>query len=290
MNMFTDIGFDKTYVISLKFRQERRDKIEKTLRGLDYEVVDAIDGQKLKVRKLIKDGLLNTEFYDPSGVLTRNIIGCSLSHIKAWKKFLKGGLDTCLILEDDIFITRDIVRNQMDPEFGKPRIEFQTILDEINSLDEWDIVFLGKKTQDVSGKKVTENLVISTFGISRYGAHAYVINKNSVKKLLDTYIPIRYAVDVFMEKEISNLKVFSVSRSWIRQYGDLIDERNLSSPIETNRPDSDTFWNLLNSNKLTTCAVDDIVESVKFTNYSKDSNFKKIKDEYIVTMKLRTYG
>ena len=147
--MSTNIGFDKTYVINLKSRQKRRDEMEKTLRGLDYEVVDAIDGQKLKVRKLIKDGLLNTEYYDPNGVLTRNIIGCSLSHIKAWKKFLKSGLDTCLILEDDIFLTREIVRNQMDPEFGKPRIEFQTLLDEINSLDEWDVIFLGKKTQEI---------------------------------------------------------------------------------------------------------------------------------------------
>jgi len=287
--MSTDIGFDKTYVINLKSRQERRDKMEKTLRGLDYEIVDAIDGQKLKVRKLIKDGLLNTEYYDPNGVLTRNIIGCSLSHIKAWKKFLKSGLDTCLILEDDIFLTREIVRNQMDPEFGNPRIEFQTLLDEINSLNDWDVVFLGKKTQEVPGEKVTENLVIPKFGVSRYGAHAYVINKNSVKKLLDKYVPISYAVDIFLEEEISKLKVFSVSRSFIRQHGDLIDELNLSSPIEKNNPDSDTFWNLYNENKLTTCAVDDIVESVKFTNYPKDSNFKKIEESYIVTMKLRTY-
>jgi len=287
--MSTDIGFDKTYVINLKSRQERRDKMEKTLRGLDYEIVDAIDGQKLKVRKLIKDGLLNTEYYDPNGVLTRNIIGCSLSHIKAWKKFLKSGLDTCLILEDDIFLTREIVRNQMDPEFGNPRIEFQTLLDEINSLNDWDVVFLGKKTQEVPGEKVTENLVIPKFGVSRYGAHAYVINKNSVKKLLDKYVPISYAVDIFLEEEISKLKVFSVSRSFIRQYGDLIDELNLSSPIEKNNPDSDTFWNLLDNRKLTTCAVDDIVESVKFTNYPKDSNFKKIEESYIVTMKLRTY-
>jgi len=287
--MSTDIGFDKTYVINLKSRQERRDKMEKTLRGLDYEIVDAIDGQKLKVRKLIKDGLLNTEYYDPNGVLTRNIIGCSLSHIKAWKKFLKSGLDTCLILEDDIFLTREIVRNQMDPEFGNPRIEFQTLLDEINSLNDWDVVFLGKKTQEVPGEKVTENLVIPKFGVSRYGAHAYVINKNSVKKLLDKYVPISYAVDIFLEEEISKLKVFSVSRSFIRQYGDLIDELNLSSPIEKNNPDSDTFWNLLDNRKLTTCAVDDIVESVKFTDYPKDSNFKKIEESYIVTMKLRTY-
>jgi len=288
--MNTDIGFSRTYVISLKSRQERRDEMEKTLRGLDYEVVDAINGQRLKVRKLIQDGLLNKEYYDPNGVLTRNIIGCSLSHIKVWKKFLKSGLDTCLILEDDIFLTREVVRNPMDSEFGKPRFEFQTILDDINSLDEWDIVFLGKKVLEVSGKKVTENLVIPEFGVTRYGAHAYVINKNSVKKLLDTYVPISYAVDVYMEREISNLKVFSVARSFIRQHGDLIDELNLNSPIEKNNPDSDTFWNLYKESKLTTCAVDDIVESVKFTNYSKDSNFKKIKNEYIVTMKLRTYG
>ena len=53
-----------------------------------------------------------------------------------------------------------------------------------------------------------------------------------MKKLLDKYVPISYAVDIFLEEEISKLKVFSVSRSFIRQYGDLIDELNLSSPIE----------------------------------------------------------
>ena len=93
-----------------------------------------------------------------------------------------------------------------------------------------------------------------------------------------------------MEEEVSNLKVFSVSRSFIRQYGDLVDERHHINPLKNDSHDSDTFWNLYKESKLTTCAVDDIVESVKFTNYSKDSNFKKIKDEYIVTMKLRTYG
>ena len=288
--MNTDIGFDKTYVISLKSRQARRDTIKQTLNGIDYEFVDAINGKNLKIRKLIKDGILNTEYYDPGGTCNRSIIGCSLSHIKTWKKFLKSGLDTCLILEDDIFLTKEIVRSQMDVEYGKPRNEYQMILDEINSLDTWDVIFLGKKTEDVDGERITDNLIKPIFGTSRYGAHAYIINKNSVKKLLDSYVPITYAVDVFMDETLSNLDIVSVKKSFIRQRGDLVEDELLLNPQPKNTPDSDTFWNLLYKGKLTTCSVDDIVESIEFSNYKKSSNHLKVGDQPMVSMKLRTYG
>jgi len=160
---------------------------------------------------------------------------------------------------------------------------------DLNS-DTWDVIFLGKKTEDVDGERITDNLIKPIFGTSRYGAHAYIINKNSVKKLLDSYVPITYAVDVFMDETLSNLDIVSVKKSFIRQRGDLVEDELLLNPQPKNTPDSDTFWNLLYKGKLTTCSVDDIVESIEFSNYKKSSNHLKVGNQPMVSMKLRTYG
>ena len=48
---------------------------------------------------------LNQHFYDPGGIITRGVLGCALSHHKAWKKFMDDGLETALIFEDDVRAT-----------------------------------------------------------------------------------------------------------------------------------------------------------------------------------------
>ena len=57
---------------------------------MDYKFTDSFDGYKdIDVQTLIDKKELSTEFKDPQGLITKGIIGCALSHKKAWKKVFK---------------------------------------------------------------------------------------------------------------------------------------------------------------------------------------------------------
>ena len=68
------LGFDKVYVISLPKRQDRRERVNRLLNGIDFEFIDAIDGYKdIDIQELIKTEELSTEFKDPVGLITKGI-------------------------------------------------------------------------------------------------------------------------------------------------------------------------------------------------------------------------
>jgi len=104
------LGFDKVYVISLPKRQDRRERVKRLLNGIDFEFIDAIDGYKdIDIQELIETEELSTEFKDPVGLITKGIVGCALSHKKAWKRFLDSKKDiSAVFFEDDFTMTTDI--------------------------------------------------------------------------------------------------------------------------------------------------------------------------------------
>ena len=54
------LGFDKVYVISLPKRQDRRERVNRLLNGIDFEFIDAIDGYKdIDIQELIKTEALS---------------------------------------------------------------------------------------------------------------------------------------------------------------------------------------------------------------------------------------
>ena len=80
-----NFGADKVYVISEK-DSYRRQEFTKAWEwsDLEYEFVDAIMGRDLDIKSMIQTGRLDT-FIDPSGNLSKNIIGVALSHQKAYE-------------------------------------------------------------------------------------------------------------------------------------------------------------------------------------------------------------
>jgi len=242
----------KTYVISLPYREDRRSNVKSSLDWLDYTFVDAVNGPSLDIKSLIRSGVLNEFFYDPNGLVNKNIIGCSLSHIKAWLKFKESGEDIGLILEDDAVYTSSFPLDELQAE--------------IDTLD-WDVVYLGKKDKYIEGIKETEHISRVLYGYGCWGAHAYLINKDSVDKLISKYQPIKLAVDVFMDHMTDELNIFTVNQSQFRQRGykdyDLIKGTSF-------KDDSDTNSNIL---YLTSMKVDDIVESIEVSNYEDHKDY-----------------
>ena len=86
----------KTYCINLKTRPDRKEKMisELNLHSLlDYEFIDAIDGNKV----IYKGGEFKykTEY------------GCYLSHLEALEKVANNN-EICLILEDDVILDKNL--------------------------------------------------------------------------------------------------------------------------------------------------------------------------------------
>ena len=90
MNLF----FDQVYVIHLKRREDRYKSFRQEFyrAGIDYEIVDAVDGKTLDNIPPEKQGS----------------IGCTMSHLKALKLAKKRNLRNVLICEDDVVFVEEV--------------------------------------------------------------------------------------------------------------------------------------------------------------------------------------
>lgn len=173
----------KTYVLNMKRRPERlkqfvldnHDELEK----LQYEVFEAVDGQEMKpyprLLKLFENGDYNYR---------RGILGCASSHINMWMKFIvnssRGDIDTLLVLEDDITLSKNFISKLSNSLEQLPR-------------DDWDILFLGhflypqyRKNEDRSDRMpyVTQWDKKECEKYSMGGTIGYVISRIGAIKLL----------------------------------------------------------------------------------------------------------
>lgn len=217
----TTLGFDKIYVINLKKRKDRKESLLKKLNFLDLTFIEAVDGEKCDLNLLIEQKKVNRSFFDPSGMVTKGIFACGLSHKKCWDKMIEDEVNTALILEDDVFINK----NQFE--------YYNNILEEINSLD-WDLIHLGKKSLEVNGINVGNFLTVPRYNSNHNGAHAYAITNNFANKLSKNYLPIKYAADVYLEQFYLTDNLFTLKTSLFMQDSDLMDPHN---------QDSDTYYN-----------------------------------------------
>jgi len=224
---YKTLGFDKVYVINLKRRPDRKEKIIKAFPGVNLTFIEAIDYKDLLIDQLLEQDTINTSFYDPNGMVTMGVFACALSHKKAWDQAIKDKVNNALFLEDDVYPLEPLLDdNNLIPIFQK-------ILNEINQYD-WDLIHFGKKTEYQSGLNVGEFLTVPRFNSNHQGAHAYSVNIKTIKYLSKNYLPIKYAADVYLENLYNTHNVFTLKQSIIRQISDTQDAQN---------NDSDTYWN-----------------------------------------------
>ena len=104
----------RTFVVNLAREKARRAAIESQLDtlGLEYEIVDAVDGRALtpELESQVDRGRAERRLGEP---LLPGEIGCALSHQKIYRRMLECGLDSAVVLEDDALLGAgfaDIVR------------------------------------------------------------------------------------------------------------------------------------------------------------------------------------
>ena len=95
----------KIYIVNLKKDKIRRENILNEIKKqnlINYEIIDAIDGNTLSKIELDISTFKNKKQNNPwNSEMSPSQIGCALSHIKIYRKFIKTKYEYALILEDD---------------------------------------------------------------------------------------------------------------------------------------------------------------------------------------------
>jgi GR25 family glycosyltransferase involved in LPS biosynthesis len=215
------------WVINLADKRDRWKSILKSISqsGLPLENVfrfDAINSTTIspgELKNILSPSAFNQLFsnlvYRTShSQLTLGAVGCYLSHIELWKKLLNSDQSHFLIFEDDTKLTSDFLQTA------------NHVLQRIP--EDFDFLFLGSivspTSEVLSDSNVIKNKFVSL--ISVYGAHAYIISKKAVEKLLSLSFPIDKQLDSFISDYNTLLKMYTVIPNIAYQSGFTTDIQN----------------------------------------------------------------
>lgn len=177
----------KTYIINLKESVDRRESVlAETAKYpfMDVELVEAVDGRKLKPEELQSrfnsKKFINCYYHTPRG----GEIGCTLSHRECYRKLLESDEEFALILEDDV-------------KFLYPEDVESTLKDILNSYSSNNPYFITLAMHIGYYPKKCRKLGKYTFYkiYNAYGTCAYLINRKVAKCLLSISIPYTLADD-----------------------------------------------------------------------------------------------
>lgn len=283
----TNLGIDRILTISLPTRFDRKEKFNQRFGKLNFSYVEAVSGSDIDIPKLISEGIINKEFYDAFGAINKNVIACSLSHLKCWEIFELSKTDTCLIFEDDVVTTRNLFTSRTDTKTNEITIQpskfWNEMMNQLEELD-WDIVYLGKKKKYVDGIDKTPLFCEPFWSAGLFGAHAYLLNKKSISKVIQGYKPVKYPADIYLDVLIEDMNVYALKESLFRQETDIY----LHDKPDLTKVDSDTFHNENRKSNFTKVKVDSIVESVEFTNYPESIEYDKKRWPPLIKANLRS--
>ncbi|XP_070700955.1 procollagen galactosyltransferase 2-like [Pempheris klunzingeri] len=214
------MGFDEIFLINLRRRSDRRERMLSTLNvlGINTTLTEAVDGTALNSSQLQAMGIdMLPGYKDPYSdrVLTRGEIGCFLSHYNIWKQVVQEELQQVLLLEDDV---------RFEPSFSSRLV---SIMENVHRVGlEWDLIYVGRKRLQVKEAerwvKGVSNLVHPDYS---YWTLGYVLSLNGAKKLLqakplnkmlpvDEFLPVmfnKHPKDEYLQYfEPRDLRAFSV--------------------------------------------------------------------------------
>jgi len=185
MNIKTDFYI---YYINMNNRQDRDNSMKILLKTFDqfninYERIEAIDGRDLDINELISNNVVNNDYMKTNYKrdFKRGEVGCVLSHIKSWKKFLESDYKYGIFFEDDIEINKEYFD-----------IIFPNILTELPEHN-FDWCYLGMNGLGFVNdyyKKIISKYFYETESIS-YGCHAYILSREGANKILKYYDKVK---------------------------------------------------------------------------------------------------
>lgn len=192
------LEFDEVFMINLVRRADRRERMLRALyeQELACKLINAVDGKALNTSNIEAMGIQMLPGYkDPyhGRPLSKGELGCFLSHHNIWKEIVDRGLQTSLVIEDDL-------RFEV---FFKRRL--QALMYEVKSHNlDWDLIYIGRKRMQVDHPEKSvpkiHNLVEADYS---YWTLGYVLSLQGAQKLLraeplkkmlpiDEFLPVMY--------------------------------------------------------------------------------------------------
>lgn len=212
----------KTFAITLERAKERKNYIQKHLTdlGLDFEIVLGVDGRKLSPVDI-------AEFADIEAIkrsphwLNPGAIGCALSHLKVYNSIIDRDLDYAFIVEDDIKLPANI----------KEILQFA--IEHLKTGEPILLYFTSFKPCSFSTFQAIKH------SSGAYGLYypmnysqpittgAYLLNRNTAKRLAEAILPVRVAADAwgyfFKQNIISSLRCVYPLTAEVKNFKSSID-------------------------------------------------------------------
>ncbi|XP_034938620.1 glycosyltransferase 25 family member [Chelonus insularis] len=193
------IGMDKIYLINLRRRPERRQRMYRCFDelGLEVETIDAVDGKTLN-ESILKQWNINMmpEYTDPyhKRPMKMGEIGCFLSHYIVWNKAIENDYEKIMVLEDDV---------KFEP-FFKNKVNF--IMDELKALKiDWDLIYLGRKRMQENEEPFVNGSNYLVYAGYSYWTLGYILSGKGAQKLLDakplnSLVPVDEYLPILFDK------------------------------------------------------------------------------------------
>lgn len=179
----------RAYVINLRRSPERRVNMtaQLTAHGIDYEIVEAVDGRELdltdpQIISSIAPSFRAAEWFLPTHV------ACAMSHLSAYRKVLDTDLPWALILEDDVTIPADL------------RVIAEAVAAQLTGAEVALLNFDSDQVCKVSRQGAQElpsgrELVFPLDVHVPVSAAGYVITREACERIIKGALPIRAKID-----------------------------------------------------------------------------------------------
>lgn len=215
----------KTYIISLERAKERNKYIKKHIidRQLDHKIINATDGNLLTEKDIETNcNIKQVEKYPLW--LSKGAIACAMSHLQAYEEFLKTDDKAAFIIEDDVFLPKDIKKILLE-------VEEEVKNNEVILL--YYTTFSPEKISTIARKKLSSGGLFYPLGFESSTAAAYVIGRGAAQNLKENSKPIAVTADCwssFYERNyINSLRL---------HYPSAITTKNFKSSIDYLKPNS----------------------------------------------------
>ena len=160
----------------------------------NYKIIRAIDGTNIN-----KDDWINNNYIKKEKInkLRSGALGCALSNITLWEKFVTNNKENILVVfEDDVYFTKN---------FKKILVNY------INNLpNDFDIsqLLIHESQKSYFNSSPNINAYVKK-GYPQYGTVGYILSKKGAKKLLNYCKPIYTTIDNMIFDQIRNNRIIS---------------------------------------------------------------------------------
>ena len=179
----------KIFVINLKKDEDRKKHIINELKKqeiINYEIINAIDGNKLNHQEIMLNTFGNKMSKNPWNTkMSPSQIGCALSHIKIYQKFIETEYKFALILEDDAVFVNNLNETLINFIANCFKYKKQIIL--LSELKQF-------YSKPINKLKKYELVNVT----NAFFTHAYCINKDAAKSIITFNYPVKTIADNFI--------------------------------------------------------------------------------------------